>query len=455
MTYEHESVTAADVWLRAGLDSFHLFHPTLMKKLHRLNMLRYAARISRKATSFAFLGIAMFSSGSLYAQLLQNFPNGITLGNPADAWIYRYLIGGNSECTVLENISGGMLLYAPHRETASGNFDGGISLHGTPISMVLGADLELDAHKGKFEIWRHQDFWSYDATAKPAYSIDTDTNLVQFDGLNVTIAGGNLTVAGSAVMTASSAPAVLTGLGFMQVSNLGSALNSLPEAPTGPAWTSAYVPRGNVAPIPGGVTGGLLALGSTGNSVASGSDSIAFGYFGVASGMSSLAIGNNATAAGAYSISIGQNTSASYSFSKAIGDAVTASGFHSLAIGNNITAKARNESVFGCWNKESNPTHITIINGMNGLFRVGNGVSETQRSDAMTILRNGETTLTNRFWKEAVSSSPGDASVALGDPPSPQDSGGNALVVDGHTILNGKVVMAVPQGDISMGVYGD
>ena len=54
-----------------------------------------------------------------------------------------------------------------------------------------------------------------------------------------------------------------------------------------------------------------------------------------------------------------------------------------------------------------------------------------------------------------MSSSPGDASVALGEQTHQQASGGNALVVDGHAILNGKVVMAVPQGDISMGAYGD
>jgi hypothetical protein len=32
-------------------------------------------------------------------------------------------------------------------------------------------------------------------------------------------------------------------------------------------------------------------------------------------------------------------------------------------------------------------------------------------------------------------------------------SEGRALVVEGHTVLRGKVIIEVPQGDISMGIY--
>lgn len=69
-------------------------------------------------------------------------------------------------------------------------------------------------------------------------------------------------------------------------------------------------------------------------------------------------------------------------------------------------------------------------------------------SNAITTLKNGQTTLTNKEWK-AHQSSP------LVDPASTTDSGGEALVVEGHTRLKGKVVIEQPQGDISMGIYGN
>jgi hypothetical protein len=117
------------------------------------------------------------------------------------------------------------------------------------------------------------------------------------------------------------------------------------------------------------------------------------------------------------------------------------------------SAKARCETAIGNYNLESAPSGFLAINGLNGLFRVGNGLTNA-RSDAMTVLWGGQTTLTNKEWKAATVADPNTPATALADPASTTDSGGNALVVDGHTVLNGKVTIAVPQGDISMGIYG-
>ena len=86
------------------------------------------------------------------------------------------------------------------------------------------------------------------------------------------------------------------------------------------------------------------------------------------------------------------------------------------------------------------------------LFEVGNGSAprggqeppSTTRSNAITTLKNGQTTLTNKAWKA-------DPNVA----PTEDNSYGRALVVEGNTVLNGNVTIAVPQGDISMGIYGN
>ena len=86
-----------------------------------------------------------------------------------------------------------------------------------------------------------------------------------------------------------------------------------------------------------------------------------------------------------------------------------------------------------------------------GYQAIGQGANTTVLGNSLTEKTSvfGQTTLTNNPWKtRIVTVSP------LADPtPATNDSGGNALVVDGHTVLNGKVVISVPQGDISMGIY--
>jgi Head domain of trimeric autotransporter adhesin len=180
--------------------------------------------------------------------------------------------------------------------------------------------------------------------------------------------------------------------------------------------------------------------------------SIALGFNAIASGAQSMAIGQYANATGMFSQAIGNEVTASYSYATARGYKSLASGYNSNAIGLQTSAKARCEFVIGSNNIESTPLNGLVINGFNGLFRIGNGISSA-RSDAMTVLMNGQTTLTNKEWKIATVATPGSTAAALANPASTSDSDGNALVVDGHTILNGKVTIAVPQGDISMGIY--
>ena len=96
----------------------------------------------------------------------------------------------------------------------------------------------------------------------------------------------------------------------------------------------------------------------------------------------------------------------------------------------------------------SNLDDNSIVIGANA---IGQGANTTVLGNSLTEKTSvfGQTTLTNNPWKtRIVTVSP------LADPtPATNDSGGNALVVDGHTVLNGKVIISVPQGDISMGIY--
>lgn len=130
-----------------------------------------------------------------------------------------------------------------------------------------------------------------------------------------------------------------------------------------------------------------------------------------------------------------------------------ASGLSSFAAGNFATAGSYSSTALGSYNSSFGGNYSWIET--DPILMVGNGTAPNLTSNALVTLKNGNTTLTNKAWKAANPSATPNAPTALVDPDTTidTDSGGNALVVDGHTVLNGKVTISVPQGDISMGIY--
>ncbi len=182
---------------------------------------------------------------------------------------------------------------------------------------------------------------------------------------------------------------------------------------------------------------GYASIGMVG-ATASNTASIAIGGLDTVTTNANLASGDNATAIGGY--------------------VSTASGDYSFTTGYQTKSAAAYSAVLGSNNLSASGTTLTPAHsygwlGTEALFELGNGnpdITPTQYSNAITTLKNGQTTLTNKFWS---STSPEDVPSATGS------SDGEALVVEGHTVLkgntklSGKVTMEEPQGDISMGIY--
>ncbi|MEO6405795.1 MAG: tail fiber domain-containing protein [Ferruginibacter sp.] len=153
--------------------------------------------------------------------------------------------------------------------------------------------------------------------------------------------------------------------------------------------------------------------GNTGNySIAMGNSTTAFGFSSVALGFNCSAIGgysttlgNNTKANGGYATALGYYTSASGSFSTAMGSntitsgdystaiglSAIASGLASTAMGENTRAKGYASTVIGMFNDSLLATGETVPANTSPLFIVGNGVDNTTRSNAMVILKNGNT----------------------------------------------------------------
>ena len=132
------------------------------------------------------------------------FQYGIDIGSPADLTIDSFATG-TGRGAELYSYNAGMLLYSAKPESAPGNFDGGITLYGRPLSFVLGADNDpVNATVGTFDVWKLNDYWN---AGTPVFRIDTNTNTAAFNAVNVTISNGTLSVGGSPVLTSAAAAA--------------------------------------------------------------------------------------------------------------------------------------------------------------------------------------------------------------------------------------------------------
>ena len=105
-----------------------------------------------------------------------------------------------------------------------------------------------------------------------------------------------------------------------------------------------------------------------------------------------MANGNYAIASGYNSIAIGLGVLASGSVSVASGAYTIARGVNSTASGDYTRAESRSEFVIGSYNTDYTPLGSQNWNAADRLFVVGNGENSSNRSNALTILKNGKTT---------------------------------------------------------------
>ncbi len=134
---------------------------------------------------------------------------------------------------------------------------------------------------------------------------------------------------------------------------------------------------------------------------ATGSESTAFGSNTLASGNSATAFGSNTEASGPYATAFGSNSDASNFVATAFGSGTEASGSASTAFGSNTVASGDFSTAFGMGTLAESflSTALGRYNvgggtaqgwvGANTLFEIGNGTNAFTRSNALTILKNG------------------------------------------------------------------
>ncbi|MEM5565198.1 tail fiber domain-containing protein [Psychroserpens sp. AS72] len=146
---------------------------------------------------------------------------------------------------------------------------------------------------------------------------------------------------------------------------------------------------------------GYISTAIGNRTTASGGYSTAIGNSTTASGTYSTAIGNSTTASNNVSIAMGYQTIASGEISTAMGNGTiasgllstamgyqtTASGIYSTAMGYNTIAQAYVSTVIGRYNVGGGNSVTPLT--LDPLFEIGNGTSNANRSNALTVLKNG------------------------------------------------------------------
>ncbi len=102
-----------------------------------------------------------------------------------------------------------------------------------------------------------------------------------------------------------------------------------------------------------------------------------------------MAIGQLNTASGVSSVSFGKNNTSSGNNSLTSGYSAEAIGDNSTAIGNRVKAYSYASTVLGQYNSYNNLESVNSWVNTNSLFILGNGTSDLARSNALTILKNG------------------------------------------------------------------
>lgn len=131
------------------------------------------------------------------------------------------------------------------------------------------------------------------------------------------------------------------------------------------------------------------------NTRASGMYSTAFGNASIASGTNAFATGSSVSALGEYSTAMGFNARAERDLSLSIGVGTIAKGEASVALGYFTKAKSLSGTVLGMFNDTLDTPNPALSATTDRLFQIGNGTVDESRSNAVTVLKNGNMSIGN------------------------------------------------------------
>ena len=132
------------------------------------------------------------------------------------------------------------------------------------------------------------------------------------------------------------------------------------------------------------------------DTTASGGYSTAMGYRTSAYGANAIAMGNETETNGNNTVAMGFNTFAGGANSTAMGDSTSASGANSTTMGIETRSGDYASLVIGQYNSSGfSATDANNYSPSNTAFVIGNGINDSNRSDAFKVMFNGDATVSN------------------------------------------------------------
>ncbi len=122
---------------------------------------------------------------------------------------------------------------------------------------------------------------------------------------------------------------------------------------------------------------------------AAGYGSVAFGQFSMATADLSMAVGQTTQATGVSSFATGYETKATNNDAASFNQLTIASGVGSFAAGTGTRAKGLSTAAFGRYNDDTDTPNPNATAPGDRVFQIGNGTADNARSNALTVLRNG------------------------------------------------------------------
>jgi len=163
--------------------------------------------------------------------------------------------------------------------------------------------------------------------------------------------------------------------------------------------------------------------------------SFAAGFNPVASGSTSFSFGSQTIASANYSTAFGVQTIASGEYTTAMGAYSVAAGPVSSSLGLGTIAKGYSSTVVGMYNDSILASNDSYFSPTTPLFMIGNGSDHTARSNAMTVLKNGN--------------------VGLGLTPSNRlHVGAGTVRIDGPATTNSVSLSLGGYGDLQVDAFG-
>lgn len=185
---------------------------------------------------------------------------------------------------------------------------------------------------------------------------------------------GNTAIADATDAVAIGKTAVANGEGAFSIGNNSNASN-----------------KGSMAFGKGNISSGENSLAIGNNTISNNTYATAMGFATIATGMYAMSLGHASIAGGNYSNAFGFTNTASADFSLAMGNGNFTTGQRSVAFGTSLTSSSFAEIAVGANNESYTANSTTDWNENDRLFVVGNGPTSSSRSNALTILKSGNT----------------------------------------------------------------